>query len=158
MHSTLPSPASQPTTLPAHLVRLHHEQHLAQRARTLAQHLVGRHGDDGGQPAECGMQPALVLDELGEGGQWVRRRRCRSCSSTTAWHIAAESSSASWPQPRQPQQSSREDEWVDVGHVEVVGGHRIRHRIRSHVLRLLAGQPHLWAGEEQGGGRQQSTG
>lgn len=48
---------------------------------------------------------------------------------------------------------------MDVGHVEVVGGHRIRHRIGSHVLRLLAGQPHLRAKEEgRGGGRQWSTG
>ena len=49
-----PPRAAPHTPHTSHLVRLHHEQHLAEGARPLAQHFVGGHGDDGGQAAVRG--------------------------------------------------------------------------------------------------------
>ena len=44
----------------AHLVGLHHEEHLTQGARTFAQDLVWRHGDDGGQGEDEGVDVGHV--------------------------------------------------------------------------------------------------
>lgn len=54
-------------------------------------------------------------------------------------------------------QHSREDEGVDVGHVEVIGRHSVRHRVGGHVLGPLSCQTHLqararpWRGAELAG-------
>ena len=65
----------------SHLIGLHHQQNLAEGAGALPEDLIRRHGNDGAQ---------------------------------------------------------REDEGVDVGHVQVVGGHRIRDRVGRHLVRLLS--------------------
>ena len=82
------------------LLRLHHQQRLAERARSLSEDVFRAHGDDGGEG---------------------------------------------------------EDEVVDVGGVEVVGGHRVGHRVGGHVRGSLDGEPqhilgvHLLRGQGRAG-------